>query len=51
VLTVLHLVFKVPIPEVVMNEREWKGVRYVAIGLFCMNYAWVVFAHTQLHFH
>jgi Protein of unknown function (DUF2752) len=51
VATVLHLVFKVPIPEVLLDDREWKRVRWVAISLFFINYGWVVFAHTQLHFH
>lgn len=48
VLSVLHFVFKLPVPELFMSDREWKRARWVAIGLFVANYAWVIFAYTQL---
>lgn len=44
----LHLVFKVPIPELVLDDQEWKRARWAALVLFFANYAWVVFAYTQL---
>lgn len=50
VVTVLHLVFAVPIPELVFDDKEWKRLRWVALGVFLTNYAWVVYAHTQLHY-
>ena len=46
--SVLHLAFKVPVPELVMNDVEWKRARWAALFLFAANYAWVVFAYTQL---
>lgn len=49
VTSVVHLLFKVPVPEVVMTEREWKRMRWGALGLFALNYGWVIFAHTTLH--
>jgi len=49
-LTVLHLTFGLPIPELVFDDKEWKRLRWVALALFLTNYAWVVFAHTQLHY-
>ncbi|MBL8914759.1 MAG: DUF2752 domain-containing protein [Archangium sp.] len=49
VLSVVHLLFKVPVPELVMTEREWKRMRWAALGLFALNYGWVIFAHTTLH--
>jgi hypothetical protein len=45
----LHLVFKVPVPELVLDDREWKRARWAAIFVFAANYAWVVFAYTQLN--
>jgi len=42
VMMVLHMVFKVPVPEVVLSVREWQWVRYgLPIAILC-NYAWVV---------
>lgn len=46
----LHLAFKVPIPELVLDEKEWRRVRWATLFLFVANYAWVVFSYTQLHF-
>ena len=45
----LHLVFKVPVPELVLSDREWTRVRWGALLLFVVNYAWVIVAHTVLH--
>ena len=49
VATIVHLVFGVPLPEVKLSETEWKRFRWVAIGLFFANYAFVVFAYRVLH--
>lgn len=49
VLSVGHLLFKLPVPELELTDREWRRVRWGAVGLFAVNYAWVIFAHTQLH--
>ncbi|MEW5743530.1 MAG: DUF2752 domain-containing protein [Myxococcota bacterium] len=46
----LHLVFKVPIVELVLDDAEWRKVRWATLFLFVANYAWVVFAYTQLNF-
>lgn len=46
----LHLAFKVPIPELVLDDDEWRRVRWAVLFLFVANYAWVVFSYTQLHF-
>jgi hypothetical protein len=35
-------------PELVLDQREWRRVRWVAVVLAAVNYGWVVFAHTQL---
>jgi hypothetical protein len=43
--TLLHLAFKVPFPDVDFSEREWKVLRYVAIVLFVVNYAFVIVQH------
>lgn len=49
VTSVAHLLFKLPVPELLMTDREWKRARWVAMGLFALNYGWVIFAHTTLH--
>ncbi len=49
VATIVHLVFGVPLPEVKLSEVEWKRARWIAIGLFLANYAFVVFAYRVLH--
>jgi hypothetical protein len=49
VASVVHLSFKVPMPELVLDDREWKRARWGAVLLFGLNYAWVIFAHTTLH--
>ena len=48
VASALHLAFKVPIPELVLEEKEWHRVRWGAFSLFGLNYAWVIFAYTTL---
>lgn len=45
----LHLIFKLPVPELVLEEKEWRRVRWSAFALFGLNYGWVVFAYTTLH--
>jgi hypothetical protein len=39
---VLHLVFAMPIPEVVLSPREWSVLRVVLPVLIAVNYAYVV---------
>jgi hypothetical protein len=50
VMSFLHLVFGMPLPEPVLSEKEWRRVRWVAGFAFALNYAWVVFSYTQLGF-
>ena len=42
VVTVLHLVFAMPVPEPVLSPTEWHRVRIAAAVLVFVNYAWVV---------
>lgn len=42
VVMVLHLVFKVPVPEVYLSPREWQWVRYGLPVVILFNYAYVV---------
>jgi hypothetical protein len=42
VVTVLHLAFAMPVPELRLTPREWHAVRVVLIILLIVNYAWVV---------
>ncbi|MBU8894319.1 DUF2752 domain-containing protein [Corallococcus sp. M34] len=42
----LHLVFKLPIPEVRLTEREWTAVRIALPVVVLVNYAYVV-VHTR----
>lgn len=46
--SVLHLVFRVPVPELVMNDREWRRARWAGLILFTANYAWVIFGYAVL---
>jgi Protein of unknown function (DUF2752) len=48
VLSSVHLTLGVPLPELVLDAREWRVVRWAAVALFAVNYLWVVFAYTQL---
>jgi hypothetical protein len=50
VATLIHLVFKVPLPELSLSEREWRLVRWAALILFAANYLFVIYAHRVLHF-
>lgn len=45
VASAVHLAFGVPMPELVLSEKEWRRVRWVAVVLFLVNYAFVVVAH------
>ncbi len=49
VTSVIHLAFRVPVPELVLEEKEWARVRWASLFLFAANYAFVIFAHTTLH--
>lgn len=42
VVTVLHLVFAVPIPEIRLSPREWKVFQMVMPAILLVNYAYVV---------
>ncbi|MDY7229224.1 DUF2752 domain-containing protein [Hyalangium rubrum] len=42
VMMVLHLVFKVPVPELHLSPREWTWVRRALPVLLLVNYAYVV---------
>ncbi|XXF79525.1 DUF2752 domain-containing protein [Myxococcaceae bacterium GXIMD 01537] len=44
VVMVLHLVFKMPVPEVDLSPREWTVVKVAAPILVLINYAYVVVA-------
>ena len=44
----LHLVFGLPVPEAVLDEKEWRRLRWSAALIFGLNYCWVVFAYTVL---
>ena len=45
----VHLVFAVPLPELVLSEQGWRRVRWGAVLAFVVNYAFVVFAWRVLH--
>lgn len=40
--TVLHLGFKVPVPDIQLNDREWLRMRLFLAAVVLVNYAWVV---------
>lgn len=42
VVMVLHLVFKVPVPEVQLSPREWQWVRFGLPVVILVNYTYVV---------
>jgi hypothetical protein len=44
----LHLAFRLPVPELVLDDREWARVRWGAVVLFLVNYAWVAYAYRVL---
>ncbi len=44
VVMVLHLVFKMPVPEVYLSPREWTYVKIALPLLILVNYAYVVVA-------
>jgi hypothetical protein len=44
----VHLVFAAPVPELVLQDKEWRRVRWGAFLLFSLNYAWVIFAYSVL---
>lgn len=49
VASAVHLIFRVPIPELVMDDKEWRRARWGALILFGANYAWVIFAYAVLN--
>ena len=48
VYSAVHLLFKVPVPELVLQDKEWRRVRWGAFVLFGLNYAWVIYAYAVL---
>lgn len=42
VVSALHLLFAMPVPQVELSPLEWHRLRLVLIGLVVVNYAWVV---------
>ena len=42
VVTVLHLVFAMPIPQLHLSPTEWHRARIAAATVILLNYAWVV---------
>ena len=48
--SLLHLAFAMPVPELVLDDREVRRVRWLAVALFGFNYVWVVFSYTQLDY-
>lgn len=48
VLSALHLTLAMPVPELLLDERETRRARWGAGVLFTLNYGWVVFSYTQL---
>ncbi len=49
VASVVHLAFKVPLPELILSENEWRWVRWVAVSAFVVNYVFVILAHRLWH--
>ena len=49
VASAVHLAFGVPLPDLQLNDKEWKRLRWAAIGLFLANYGFVIFAYRVLH--
>jgi hypothetical protein len=43
--SLLHLVFKVPTPEVTLSDRDWTRLRNFALIAFTLNYAFVIIQH------
>lgn len=43
--SVLHLAFKVPVPDVQLSDREWKWARNLGMALLVVNYAFVLVQH------
>ena len=50
VLSLLHLVFGMPVPELVLDERESRRARWAFGVLVVANYAFVVVGHRVLGF-
>lgn len=43
--TLLHMAFKVPFPDITLDDREWKRVRNVALVAAALNYGFVILHH------
>ncbi len=45
ILSVIQIIFRVPLPRISLTLREQKIALWMAVVLFVINYAWVVYAH------
>lgn len=50
VLTVIHLVFAVPMPELVLDERERRRARWAVAAALLANYVFVIIGYRYLGF-
>ncbi len=50
VLSFIHLVFGVGMPELELDQREWRRARWVLGILATLNYAFVIVGHRYLGF-
>jgi hypothetical protein len=41
----LHLLFKVPTPELTLTERDWVRAKWLAIVFLILNYGFVIVQH------
>ncbi len=48
VYSALHLIFRLPVPEFVLDQKEWRRVRWGMVTIFALNYVWVIFAYSAL---
>ncbi len=49
VASLVHLIFAVPLPELVLTEKEWARVRWAMVAGIILNYAFVAYAFRVLH--
>lgn len=48
VYSALHLLFRVPVPELVLDQKEWRRARWGMVAIFALNYVWVIFGYSVL---
>jgi hypothetical protein len=44
----LHLAFGMPLPELILDDKEWRRARWAAVLLFLANYAFVIYSFRVL---